>query len=144
MYNPVYNNFNQAPYQRPFSQPMQRTKCFPVSSYDEVKSAMIDFDGSVTVFTDFANGVIYTKGANADGTAYINMYALTQPQAPVDPLEARVRELERAIDELRGGFNNEQNYTAEYIGNATADQPGDTANPGDAESNGRAGSAKRK
>lgn len=39
----------------------QMIKGRPVSSYDEAKASMIDLDGSLFVFTDIANGCIYTK-----------------------------------------------------------------------------------
>lgn len=110
----MYQNFNNYGY--PYGQP-KPIKCFPVSSFDEVKSAMIGFDGSINVFTDLANGVIYTKGINMDGTAFINTYRLTQNPANVCTLEDRVIQLENAIQELKGGLANEiytgsdQNYT---------------------------------
>jgi hypothetical protein len=50
----------------------------PVSSFDEARVSTIDFDGSVFYFPDLANGRIYTKQINMDGTASINVYALTE------------------------------------------------------------------
>lgn len=50
----------------------------PVSSLDEVRAATIDFDGSVSFFPDLANGKIYTKQCNIDGTAQLNMYELKE------------------------------------------------------------------
>ena len=46
----------------------------PVSSLEEVRAAAVDFDGSVSFFPDLANGKIYTKQCNIDGTASLNMY----------------------------------------------------------------------
>lgn len=55
----------------------------PVSSLDEVRATTIDFDGSVFFFPDLANGKIYTKQINMDGTATTNMYELKPiPTAP--------------------------------------------------------------
>jgi hypothetical protein len=50
----------------------------PVSSFDEARVSTIDFDGSVFYFPDLANGKIYTKQINMDGTASVNVYALTE------------------------------------------------------------------
>ena len=50
----------------------------PVSSIDEVKASVIDFDGSVFYFPDLANKKIYTKQINLDGTASLNMYELKE------------------------------------------------------------------
>lgn len=48
----------------------------PVTSIEEVRGAMIDLDGSITYFTDLANGKIYTKQCNLDGTSSIQTYTL--------------------------------------------------------------------
>lgn len=45
-----------------------------VTSYDEAKAAMIDLDGSLHIFPDLANGKIYTKQINLDGTASLIEY----------------------------------------------------------------------
>lgn len=50
----------------------------PVSSIEEVRAAAIDFDGSISYFPDIANGKIYTKQCNIDGTASLNMYELKE------------------------------------------------------------------
>lgn len=55
----------------------------PVSSFDEARVSIIDFDGSVFYFPDLANGKIYTKQINIDGTATTNVYSLTE--TPVEP-----------------------------------------------------------
>ena len=64
----VSNNLQQTPF----------LKGRPVSSLDEVRAATIDFDGSVSFFPDLANGKIYTKQCNIDGTAQLNMYELKE------------------------------------------------------------------
>lgn len=145
MMGQMYPGAQQQPMARPYAQPMQRLKCYPVTSYDEVKSAMVDFDGSVTVYPDLVNGRIYTKGANNDGTAFINVYTLAQMPAEVDPIEARIQELERAIEELRGGRINEQyaELSAD-TGDAAADSAAAAAITGSAKSNGSAAGNKRK
>lgn len=58
----------------------------PVSSLEEVRAAAVDFDGSVSFFPDLANGKIYTKQCNIDGTASLNMYEIKE--IPVTPSQA--------------------------------------------------------
>lgn len=58
----------------------------PVSSLEEVRAAAVDFDGSVSFFPDLANGKIYTKQCNIDGTASLNMYEIKE--IPVAPSQA--------------------------------------------------------
>lgn len=50
----------------------------PVSSFEEARAATVDFDGTVSFFPDLANGKIYTKQCNIDGTASLNMYELKE------------------------------------------------------------------
>lgn len=57
----------------------------PVTGLEEVKAAAIDFDGTISFFPDLANGKIYTKQCNVDGTASLNMYELKE--IPVSPAE---------------------------------------------------------
>ena len=55
----------------------------PVSSLEEARATIIDFDGSIFIFPDLANNKIYTKQINMDGTATLNMYELKpMPVAP--------------------------------------------------------------
>lgn len=64
-------------YQQPIQQARQQflgLKGRPVSSFEEARAATVDFDGSVSFFPDLANGRIYTKQCNIDGTASLNMY----------------------------------------------------------------------
>lgn len=112
MYN-MYG-FNQP---QPYQQQKRYIKCMPVSSFDEARNAMIDFDGSITVFTDLANGKIYTKNINNDGTANINVYALTQAPATAGNLESRVARLEQMI----GGMSNAEHATANNAANSDAE-----------------------
>jgi hypothetical protein len=54
-----------------------------VSSLEEVRAAAVDFDGTVSFFPDLANGKIYTKQCNIDGTASLNMYEIKEiPTVP--------------------------------------------------------------
>ena len=46
----------------------------PVASLDEVRAIPVDFDGSVFYFPDLANGKIYTKQINQDGTSSLFVY----------------------------------------------------------------------
>ena len=65
------------------TQPFNGLKGRPVSSLEEARAQTIDFDGSVFLFPDFANGKIYTKQINMDGTASLNVYELTElPKVP--------------------------------------------------------------
>ena len=47
-----------------------------VSSLEEAKAAMIDFDGSIFLFPDLTNKKIYTKQLNMDGTCSLRTYQL--------------------------------------------------------------------
>ena len=81
----------------------------PVSSLEEVRAAAVDFDGVVTFFPDLANGRIYTKQCNADGTASINLYEMKQiPVAPpMDNSETYVtrKEFNEALTAIKNAFN---------------------------------------
>lgn len=55
-------------------QQMQFLKGRPVSSMEEAKASMIDMDGSLFVFTDVANEMIYTKQILMDGSADFSCY----------------------------------------------------------------------
>lgn len=141
MYQNNFNNFGYPPYnQMNYTRP---AKCYPVSSFDEVKSAMISFDGSISVFTDFANGVIYTKGINADGTAFINTYTLTQNPVGSDPIEERLIQLEHEIDEIKRGLTNEI-YTGTDATGTEPDYGVNAESTGNTKSNGGSSSNKRK
>ena len=67
-------NYPQPQYQQQF------LKGRAVTSLDEVKAAMIDLDGSVSIFPDITNKAIYTKQINLDGTASINVYKQVIPE----------------------------------------------------------------
>ena len=81
-YQPTQNYYYQ-PQTTSIRQPLLGLKGRPVSGLEEVRAAAVDFDGTVSFFPDLANGKIYTKQCNVDGTASLNMYELKEiPTAP--------------------------------------------------------------
>lgn len=77
MTNTPYDNYmgrNPAPLN------IQYLKCRPVSSREEAMALPIDLDGSLWVFPSVANGKIYTKQINNDGTATFNTYVFTEEE----------------------------------------------------------------
>lgn len=80
----------------------------PVSSLEEVKAAAVDFDGSVSFFPDLANGKIYTKQCNIDGTASLNMYEIKEiPVAPAANADYVTREeFNTALLQLKQALSN--------------------------------------
>ena len=84
-YNNPYNNYQQRlNYME--QQQMQQVqpqapmlKGMPVSDEQSARSAMIDFDGSVSIFPDYNNGYIYTKRLNLnDCTPVFEKYKLVK------------------------------------------------------------------
>lgn len=69
MYNNQYQGNQQVPQNNG-----NALKGRPVTSLEEARAAQIDFDGSVFFFPDIANGKIYTKQINLDGTATLKEY----------------------------------------------------------------------
>lgn len=63
----------------------------PVSSIEEVRASMIDFDGTTFYFPDASKKSIYTKKMNLDGTASLETYRLVET-----PLEAPPASVENA------------------------------------------------
>lgn len=73
-----------------------------VSSFEEVRTAPIDFDGFPNIFPDYSNKCIYTKQVNLDGTISIQRYDLhTPPPAAETPTFITKEEFDKAIAELR-------------------------------------------
>ena len=64
----------------------------PVSSLEEARATIIDFDGSIFIFPDLANNKIYTKQINMDGTASLKVY----DQEEFSELKKRIDELAEA------------------------------------------------
>ena len=106
---PMQQRLNQ--YEQTYIDPMAKNmvKCRAVTSIDEAKAAMIDLDGSMTIFTDLGHNKIYTKQINLDGTATLNSYVLeTEPQKP--DFEERFKKIEGAILALKGEIENVKSY----------------------------------
>lgn len=85
--NTPYGNYmgNMYQQQQPQQIPQnQFLKCRPVSSKNEASAYQIDLDGSLWVFPDIANGKIYTKQINIDGSASFNTYAYQEESANGD------------------------------------------------------------
>ena len=143
-----YNNYYQSPYQSQYGQQVQPQgytqmpyqqqaiqqyiKGRPVSSAEEAKASMIDLDGSLFVFPDVKNKLIYTKQIMLDGTAEFHTYRLVpetnqdvQAQNAINnqyvldsDFRAVVGELNRKIELLKnGGVVNE--HATESTGNVT-------------------------
>ena len=110
----------------------------PVTSYDEAKASMIDFDGSVFYFPDTTNQRIYTKQINLDGTSSLKTYALipdstpsemtmTQPQATSQELPKGIvmkEEFDKVINEM---MNEIQNLKGALNANDESSRPIDAA-----------------
>ena len=79
-YQPTQSYYYQPPQPRPLT---PQLKGRPVSGLEDVKAAAVDFDGSISFFPDLANGRIYTKQCNIDGTAALNMYEVKE--IPTNP-----------------------------------------------------------
>ena len=76
-------NYYYQPQTTQIRQPLIGLRGRPVSGLEEVRAAAVDFDGTVSFFPDLANGKIYTKQCNIDGTASLNMYEIKEiPAAP--------------------------------------------------------------
>lgn len=123
------NNYLEPQYQQPMQlygqqnvpqQQMQVLKGRPVASFDEAKASMIDLDGSLFVFPDMSNKMIYTKQILLDGSADIRKYKLVedgqqqtnneQSYVLQKDFEAIVLALQNKIQQLEGVIRNE--YTA--------------------------------
>ena len=91
----------------------QGLKGYPVSSLEEARAAVVDFDGSLFFFPDIVNKKIYTKQINLDGTATLNMYEQVEIPVPV-PVET--------MYVTRDDFNSAIGELKEIIIAATAKQ----------------------
>lgn len=78
-------------------------KGYPVSSLEEARAAVVDFDGSVFFFPDIVNKRIYTKQINLDGTATLNMYEYAEipVPVPVESIYVTKEDFNSAITELK-------------------------------------------
>lgn len=86
--------------------PIQYLKCRPVSSKEEARACQIELDGSLNVFTDIANGKIYTKQINNDGTATFKTYVFTEDENPYNSSEFVTKdEFNKVIQTLMASMN---------------------------------------
>lgn len=116
-------NYNYYPQQQSINQYMRQPqqsallKGRMVSSIEEARASLIDFDGSIFYFPDLANKRIYTKQINIDGTATLNMYELRpiQIQQETQGVAADYvtrEEFQQAMDQLKASFEQQQKTTA--------------------------------
>ncbi len=109
------------PQQTYYQQPVRMQpglKGYPVSSLEEARAAVVDFDGSIFIFPDVVNKRIYTKQINIDGTATLNMYELTALPVPVTEIAYVTKDdFNSAIGELKNMFMTfaEQQKNAEPV-----------------------------
>lgn len=128
---PTYGNSNlimNTPYDNYMGRPMQPNlttqylKCRPVSSKEEARAFQIDLDGSLWVFTDVANGKIYTKQINNDGTAAFKTYVFTEDENPYGSSEYVTKdEFNKVIQTLMSsmGIHNSEKTNNDGTNNLT-------------------------
>ena len=117
----MYQNYNYYPQQTqqpqiPVAQQSRQTglKGRPVSSIEEARASVVDFDGTIFYFPDLANKCIYTKQINMDGTATLNLYELKQIPISRETNDNFVTrdEFETAINQLKAVLIPKQQPTA--------------------------------
>ena len=120
--NYMYSNMQQQMVRPAYpSSGLYSNRIRPVSSLEEARASVIDFDGSVFYFPDAANKKIYTKQINLDGTSLLNMYVLQeipttpQPDAYVskDEFQQTVSLLLGEINKMKGEQNHNDKQSAE-------------------------------
>lgn len=114
---PQFNSYQSQP--QPQQQLQQAAvKVRAVTSLEEARSAMIEFDGCLNIFTDIANGKIYTKQINLDGNAVLNVYKLDKTptntgkenivtRSEFEELKTQVEKYGNILSELEGGSKDE-------------------------------------
>ena len=80
----------------------------PVASLDEVRAIPVDFDGSVFYFPDLANGKIYTKQINQDGTSSLFMYERKEIPDVTYQSDVTKEELNQILIELKNSLKEEK------------------------------------
>ena len=80
----------------------------PVASLDEVRAIPVDFDGSVFYFPDLANGKIYTKQINQDGTSSLFMYERKKIPDVTYQSYVTKEELNQILIELKNSLKEEK------------------------------------
>ena len=120
--NYMYSNMQQQMVRPAYpSSGLYSNRIRPVSSLEEARASVIDFDGSVFYFPDAANKKIYTKQINLDGTSLLNMYVLqdipTTPQPDTyvskDEFQQTVSLLLGEINKMKGEQNHNDKQSAE-------------------------------
>ena len=124
--NYMYSNMQQQMVRPAYpSSGLYSNRVRPVSSLEEARASVIDFDGSVFYFPDAANKKIYTKQINLDGTSLLNMYVLqeipTTPQpeqladtyVSKDEFQQTVSLLLGEINKMKGEQNHNDKQSAE-------------------------------
>lgn len=98
------------PMQQAQQQPQQQgIKCFQVTSIDEAKAYMVDFDGTLTVFINAAQGQIYTKQLGLNGLANFEVYNIQPKQAQV-PQMVQQQAPAVNVDALKNDFVSVNDY----------------------------------
>ena len=113
--NYMYSNMQQQMVRPAYpSSGLYSNRVRPVSSLEEARASVIDFDGSVFYFPDAANKKIYTKQIKLDGTALLNMYVLQEiPTTPQPDTYVSKDEFQQTVSLLLGEINKmkgEQNH----------------------------------
>ena len=113
--NYMYSNMQQQMVRPAYpSSGLYSNRVRPVSSLEEARASVIDFDGSVFYFPDAANKRIYTKQINLDGTSLLNMYVLQEiPTTPQPDTYVSKDEFQQTVSLLLGEINKmkgEQNH----------------------------------
>lgn len=124
--NYMYSNMQQQMVRPAYpSSGLYSNRIRPVSSLEEARASVIDFDGSVFYFPDAANKKIYTKQINLDGTSLLNMYVLqeipTTPQpeqladtyVSKDEFQQTISLLLGEINKMKGEQNNNDRKSTE-------------------------------
>ena len=116
--NTPYDNYMGRSMQQ--NLPIQYLKCRPVSSKEEARAFQIDLDGSLNVFTDIANGKIYTKQINNDGTAAFKTYVFTEDENPYNSTQFVTKdEFNKVIQTLMASMNLKSNNVESNNGKNT-------------------------
>ena len=113
--NYMYSNMQQQMVRPAYpSSGLYSNRIRPVSSLEEARASVIDFDGSVFYFPDAANKKIYTKQINLDGTSLLNMYVLQEiPTTPQPDTYVSKDEFQQTVSLRLGEINKmkgEQNH----------------------------------
>ena len=103
----MYQN-NYDGYYQQLRSPTQMLKGRPVASLDEVRAIPVDFDGSVFYFPDLANGKIYTKQINQDGTSSLFVYERKEIPDVTYQSYVTKEELNQILMELKNSLKEEK------------------------------------